>query len=971
MARDQTQSGIAPVGKTHVALLRGINVGGKNLLPMKLLVRLFEACGCRAVETYIQSGNVLFAASPEVARQLSKAVNQAIFKESRLAVPVIIRTVGELAAVVRAQPFDKAGADPKALHVAFLADEPSAAQLAALDSRRSPPDSFLVRGREIYLCLPNGMARTRLTNAYFDSKLATVATIRGLRTVETLLELCTSPDRPAQPVPTVTSAKRSFELPLPAMTRTNLPYLICAFALACSGPRLHTSTDGPSPASDSSDTSANLAPEVPSPASLDLGPERAPPDTTVDTTVIAAPDAVDAIGAIGAKDAGTAADTQHDAGPIAFVDAMGIDATRDAASEPGVDGEQGPPICAQSTTTAAITLEIPSGKVTVGTAYGSSPNDVWVSTLPDHKVARWNGTAWSWVAELAGTPIYAIAGSGSSDVWLGGTGGALFHWDGNTLSPANSNSTLDIQQITVLGSGQAFALAFLPVHSGTFDLLRLASLAWSVVGQSAAPKELYYLPHALYAPTADEAWVVLYDQVFHYQHNLLGSVPVQNPTGVWGTAPDNVWFGECKWDGEKIVQPLAGVWGPMWGTGPSDMWIDSIHWDGQTATDYATNGLNYGPTALFGLSATDVWAIAQAGRIVHFDASKTWNEVVAGADAASSAPGGLANGIWQVGAKALWITGLYNQIYLYDGGALVPIPNTGVPPSDGLLGVWGSTTNDLWAVGKNGAILHGDGTGWTRVASPATNTLRAVSGSAADDVWAVGDAGTILHWNGVGWSAAVSNTSADLLAVWATVGYVVAVGANGTILANAGSVGSSGFVAQPSGATATLSGVWGRSPTDVYVADGKNLFIYDGSDWTQKTIASGTCVSGLWGTTGGVFADGYYDDGTQVRRVVPAYPPANHNGAVVCLQLDGVWAGAATDFWSLGGEIHLLPNDATKHIYRFNGECIETVGSDLYRSFYIQAGAGPAFPTMRAIFGIGEHDLWAVGDLGIIAHIRR
>lgn len=695
-------------------------------------------------------------------------------------------------------------------------------------------------------------------------------------------------------------------------------------------------------------------------ASLDLRPERAPPDTTD----LAAQDAISAIDAI---DAGATADRPHDGGPIAFLDAMGIDSPADAASEPGVDGEQGPPFCTQSTTSAAITLEIPSGKVTVGTAYGSSPNDVWVSTLPDHKVARWNGSAWSWVAELAGTSILAIAGSGSSDVWLGGTAGALFHWDGHALSPANSNSTLDIQQIAVLGSGQAFALAFLPVHKGSFDLLRLAGSAWSVVAQSAAPTELYYLPHALYATTTDEAWLALDVQVFHYQHNLLGSVAVQNPTGVWGTAPDNVWFGECKWDGERIVQPLASVWGSIWGTGPSDMWIDTVHWDGQTATDYTGNGLDYGPTALFGLSTTDVWGTAQAGRIVHFDASRTWNEVVAGADASSEAPGGLASGIWQVGANALWITGLYNQIYLYDGGALVPIPNTGAPPSDGLLGVWGSATNDLWAVGKNGAILHGDGTGWMPVVSPTTNTLRAVSGSAADDVWVVGDAGIILHWNGVAWSAAPSNTSADLLAVWATVGYVVAVGAKGTVVAGTGS----GFVAQTSGATATLSGVWGRSPTDVYAADGKNLFFYDGAAWTQKTIPGGGCVSGVWGAAGGVFADGYYDDETQAERVVPAYPPATHNGAVVCMQLDGVWAGSAGDFWSVGGEIHLLPNDTTKSIYRFNGECIETVATNLYRSFYIDAGPGPAFPTMRAIFGIGEHDLWAVGDLGIIAHIRR
>jgi len=64
-------------------------------------------------------------------------------------------------------------------------------------------------------------------------------------------------------------------------------------------------------------------------------------------------------------------------------------------------------------------------------------------------------------------------------------------------------------------------------------------------------------------------------------------------------------------------------------------------------------------------------------------------------------------------------------------------------------------------------------------------------------------------------------------------------------------------------------------------------------------------------------------------------------------------------------------NDTTKNIYRFNGECIETVASNLYLSSYVYVGAGPALPAMRAIFGIGAHDLWAVGDLGLIAHIRR
>jgi len=174
---------------THVALLRGINVGGKNKLPMKELAALFAAIGCAEVTTYIQSGNVVFDASPRVARTLPAAISAAIRQRFGLAVPVVTRTAAELDAVVRDNPFLAHGDDPDVLHVMFLADAPSAGQRAALDPQRSPGDSFEVRGREVYLSLPGGVARTKLSNAYFDSTLGTVSTGRNWRTVQKLLEL--------------------------------------------------------------------------------------------------------------------------------------------------------------------------------------------------------------------------------------------------------------------------------------------------------------------------------------------------------------------------------------------------------------------------------------------------------------------------------------------------------------------------------------------------------------------------------------------------------------------------------------------------------------------------------------------------------------------------------------------------------------------------------------------------------------
>ena len=176
----------------HVALLRGTNVGGANRLPMAGLAALFEEAGCSDVRTYIQSGNVVFAADAGVADGLGGRIAGAIAERYGLRVPVVLRTAGEMSEAARRNPFVEAGADEKALHVAFLADEPSPRAVASLDADRSPPDRFAVLGREVYLHLPNGVGRSKLTNAYLDARLGTVSTLRNWRTVLTLLGMATA-----------------------------------------------------------------------------------------------------------------------------------------------------------------------------------------------------------------------------------------------------------------------------------------------------------------------------------------------------------------------------------------------------------------------------------------------------------------------------------------------------------------------------------------------------------------------------------------------------------------------------------------------------------------------------------------------------------------------------------------------------------------------------------------------------------
>jgi uncharacterized protein (DUF1697 family) len=173
----------------HVALLRGINLGSVNRLPMAALATMFDSAGCGAVQIYIQSGNVVFEAPAALAARVPTVIAAAIADRFGYRVPVVTRTAAELAAVASANPFLRAGADPGTLHVVFLASAPRPAQFAALDPDRSPPDRFAVSGREVYLHCPDGYGRSKLHNDYFESRLGSVSTVRNWRTVLKLVEM--------------------------------------------------------------------------------------------------------------------------------------------------------------------------------------------------------------------------------------------------------------------------------------------------------------------------------------------------------------------------------------------------------------------------------------------------------------------------------------------------------------------------------------------------------------------------------------------------------------------------------------------------------------------------------------------------------------------------------------------------------------------------------------------------------------
>ena len=172
----------------YAALLRGINVGGRAKLSMSELRGALASLGLEDVVTYIQSGNVVFrsAATPtEIARDLEQRIAEAFSLETT----VVLRTAAELASIAGDNPYAARGTEPRTLHVVFLGGAPGAEDVARLDPERSPPDSFTVRGSEIYVCFPNGSGRSKLTLDYFERNLDVRATMRNWSTVVRLVEL--------------------------------------------------------------------------------------------------------------------------------------------------------------------------------------------------------------------------------------------------------------------------------------------------------------------------------------------------------------------------------------------------------------------------------------------------------------------------------------------------------------------------------------------------------------------------------------------------------------------------------------------------------------------------------------------------------------------------------------------------------------------------------------------------------------
>ena len=170
---------------THVALLRGVNLG-KRRVSMAELKMLLEGLGYTDVSTYVQSGNAVLTTKKKNESRIAAELEAEITKAFGFAVSVIVRSRADLADVVKNNPFPDMTADPTKLHVTFLAEPLDPASLDHLAD--FGPEEFAARKREVYLSLPNGLGRSKLAVAV-EKALRDSGTTRNWRTVTALLDM--------------------------------------------------------------------------------------------------------------------------------------------------------------------------------------------------------------------------------------------------------------------------------------------------------------------------------------------------------------------------------------------------------------------------------------------------------------------------------------------------------------------------------------------------------------------------------------------------------------------------------------------------------------------------------------------------------------------------------------------------------------------------------------------------------------
>ena len=431
-------------------------------------------------------------------------------------------------------------------------------------------------------------------------------------------------------------------------------------------------------------------------------------------------------------------------------------------------------------------LQTPPDTLDLTSVWLASDEELWAADKSGLLLHRLNGV-WTSIPPVVAAGLSSLHGS-SPDAGLAvGSAGTVLRLDNGVWTSAGPVGAADLAQVWMTGPQEGWMVGpqdtayrvdgggFEAVPSGAHQPQRAvfgssASDFWAVGDRGSithwdgnawteSAGGWTGAVHALWSGGGDDVWAV--GDGFHALR--------QPDTGQWTLNPDA---------GFGAVSGLSGSSGYVWAVGGQNQ-IYRFRDGGWTPdpTPAQTSGSTL--TAVYSTVNNGTWAVGSGGAVLNEQGLRNpWSSLGDATTATSD-----LHGVWSedIGDGDVWAVGT-------NGGLFRLTSATGWVAHDAGVGsatfnaVWGATAKDLWVVGENGLIVHGDGATWSPVPSGVTASLYGVTGTSSTSVWAVGASGTLLFWNGSTWTPQNSGTNVDLLSVWVASGGVWAAGKQGVVI---------------------------------------------------------------------------------------------------------------------------------------------------------------------------------------------
>jgi hypothetical protein len=374
-------------------------------------------------------------------------------------------------------------------------------------------------------------------------------------------------------------------------------------------------------------------------------------------------------------------------------------------------------------------------------------------------VLLWDGAHWAPVPPLMndtrvetrdlrsiwGTTVAGADGGSDIEMWIGGSGGALWHLAGGTFNPvANNGDTWT----AIAGSGP----------SNVWFTTGGPVYRWNGTALSVARASQVQSPNGVFVGADNDVWVTRYLTIEHWDGMAWSPISLASNL-VWlsGSAANEVWGvgndgAVMRWNGRTWTSPWPNTlrYGALalWAGGPNDVWMASqrflYHWDGQTvtaATSPGTGDIN----AIWGTGANNVWTAGKNGQVQHWDGTRWTLAAATGTDEFMAISGSAPNDVWVVG---------FYSAYHFDG-TIWSLRNTGLDAASGVSSVYAASPTRAWAGGFLDTLMVWDGTRWSHDMGVPTSSnqggIQCIAGSGPNDVWAFGE--KPYHYDGQTWRA--------------------------------------------------------------------------------------------------------------------------------------------------------------------------------------------------------------------------